>query len=389
MNKSELFWQTYLNLENELLELSKYVYITDEKLEYDDSNQLISQPCHTQLETFSPYIADLLVRTCVEIEAISKELYFELGGEKDRGSTNIFFDGDCLNLLNEKCKSSNKKVLVTCLSFNLINDNHKTIEPLKNAHKCKAPWERAYQAVKHDRYSSVSKGTVWNYISALGALYLLNIYYKNQKINSKFFEVSKLDFSFGSKVFSIKKPDINKYTVDVINGKEINDILVSDDSPYIIKYTDSSYHQILDAQKTEIDKRRDYINSQPELKENDFIDQLNKAFELEKKDKRQKVIISWELCRYRLNKRLPSTLPFELRKKLFVESREFNGRIRLQNNHKTANEITEENIQQEIDLAGTLAGMELEQYFENLKIVKAFQEGNCELVLDKGNVEYK
>ena len=32
MNKAELFWQTYLNFEKELLEVAKYIYITDEKL---------------------------------------------------------------------------------------------------------------------------------------------------------------------------------------------------------------------------------------------------------------------------------------------------------------------------------------------------------------------
>lgn len=31
MKKSDVFWQTYLKLEKELLEISKYVYITDEK----------------------------------------------------------------------------------------------------------------------------------------------------------------------------------------------------------------------------------------------------------------------------------------------------------------------------------------------------------------------
>ena len=28
MKKTDLFWQTYLNLEKELIEVSKYVYIT-------------------------------------------------------------------------------------------------------------------------------------------------------------------------------------------------------------------------------------------------------------------------------------------------------------------------------------------------------------------------
>ena len=49
MNKSELFWQTYLNLEKDLLEVAKYIYITDEKLIY--SNRTLKKEKYTkQLE---------------------------------------------------------------------------------------------------------------------------------------------------------------------------------------------------------------------------------------------------------------------------------------------------------------------------------------------------
>lgn len=388
MNKSELFWQTYLNLEKDLLEVAKYIYITDEKLIY--SNRTLKKENYTkQLDVFSPHIADLIVRTCIEIEAISKELYFELGGTKSRGDKDLFFDEDCLKLLDIKCKTSKKIIMITCSSFNLTEESNSVFKPLKEAHKRQGTdWERAYQAVKHDRYSSVSSGTIKNFIHALGALYLLNIYYRNEKINAKFLETNKLDFSFGSKVFSLKKPDMNKYTVDVVNGKTISGVLESDDSPYIFKYTDSSYHQILEATKRSVEMRMEYINSQPELKEPEFQQQLKESYEREKIDKQHRMIIAWELCKYRINKRLPASLPFEIRKKLFIESSEFNGRIRTKNNHKSEAEITEENIQSEIDLAGDLAGMELEQVFDNDKIIKSFSEGYCELVIDKGNVKY-
>ena len=81
MEKSQLFWQTYLNLEKELLEVAKYIYITDTVTSYSKGS-LITLSCKTQLDTFSPHIADLLIRTCIEIEAISKELYFDFSGKK-------------------------------------------------------------------------------------------------------------------------------------------------------------------------------------------------------------------------------------------------------------------------------------------------------------------
>ena len=63
-----------------------------------------------QLEVYSPFIADLLIRCCVEIEAISKEMYFEAGGVKQRGSSDVYFDTDCISFLNHKwniCIKSN------------------------------------------------------------------------------------------------------------------------------------------------------------------------------------------------------------------------------------------------------------------------------------------
>lgn len=184
MNRSEMFWQTYLKIENEMLEISKYIYITDEP---DDS----------QLNVFSPYIADLLIRVCVEIEAISKELYHNLGGEKKRGYNSLKFDVECLKKIDMTYKTSKKMVYVSCPMFNLTKDNNRMFRPLNKAHKTQGTaWESAYQAIKHDRYESLSKGTVRNLLHALGALYLLNIYNRNVKLYSKYTEVSKLDFSF-------------------------------------------------------------------------------------------------------------------------------------------------------------------------------------------------
>ena len=68
MNKANIFWQTYLNLENEILDLSKYIYITDTTTKIDSRTKTIKNvECKHQLDTYSSYIADLLVRCCVEI----------------------------------------------------------------------------------------------------------------------------------------------------------------------------------------------------------------------------------------------------------------------------------------------------------------------------------
>ena len=120
MKKSEMFWQTYLNLEREAIEVSKYIYFTDEIL-VNGKGGIVAQSCSTQLETFSPHIADLLVRCCVQIEAISKELYFDNGGTKARGDKNLYFDEDCLKLIDQKWQTHSKIVMVVAPFFNFTS----------------------------------------------------------------------------------------------------------------------------------------------------------------------------------------------------------------------------------------------------------------------------
>ena len=308
MNKSEIFWQTYLNLERELLELSRYVYITDHK-PINDGTEVKEETCSSQLETFSPHIADLLIRTCIEIEALSKELYFELGGEKKRGDPNLFFDEDCLKLIDIKCKTSKKVVIVSCSSFDLTNEQNYILKPLREAHKRQGTdWERAYQAVKHDRYSSISKGTVKNFLHALAALYLLNVYFRDDIFYTRYLDMNKLDLSMGSKVFSLRQPS-QQHVIDAVNGIETVGNLSSDDSPYVMKFTDDIYKQVIQADKQARENRIKYFQSQPESQEQAFIEQLSQATETAKKDPTQRLMPMWELGIYRINKKIPRDLP--------------------------------------------------------------------------------
>lgn len=387
MERSQLFWQAYLNLEKEVLKVAQYIYFTDEITTYSKGS-LVTSHCKTQLETFSPHIADLLIRTCVEIEAISKELYHNFGGPKARGDKNLFFDEDCLKLIDIKCKTHQKVVMVSCTSFNLKKEENLCFKPLREAHKRQGTdWEKAYQALKHDRYSSISRGTVKNLLHAMGALFLLNTYNKNVKLTSKYLDVKHLDFSLGSSIFAVKQPS-DEYVLKIINNQDITDILHADESPFVMKYTDLCYKQILDANQNMLEEIKKYWLSQPELRESEFILQMKQAKEREAKDPHQRVIPLWELSQYRLRKKIPATLSFEERKKLLISSPEWQSRIRQQNHHLDANGITEANIQAEIDHTGLLAGIELQQHFENIRMHKAFNEGYCELVLDTGNVRY-
>lgn len=359
MKKSDIFWQTYLNLEKEAIEVSKYIFFTDEVL-VNGKGGIVAQSCNTQLETFSPHIADLLVRCCVQIEAISKELYFDNGGTKARGDSSILFDEDCLKLIDIKWQTHNKTVMVVAPFFNFVKDENRILKPLKEAHKRQGTyWEKAYQAVKHDRYSSLHKGNVKAFIHALAALYLLNLYYRNDSWVTKYQDISKLDYSMGSAIFTVKPPVANQLWHG--NSPTITE------SPYVVSYQDADYLRLEEMQRKEEQALNDYWINQPELREPAFQAQLQGAVEREKKDPHQRVMHIWELAKYRLNKKIPNTLTFEERKVCLINSKEWNGWINQHNKHLSADELTEDNIQKEIDSVGTRWGMEIMKSFQKLE----------------------
>lgn len=367
MKKSDIFWQTYLNLEKEAIELSKYIFFTD-VVNINSNGRVDTQAYNSQLETFSPYIADLLVRCCVQIEAISKELYFDNGGTKLRGDKNLYFDEDCLKLIDMKWQTHNKIVMIVAPFFNLTKDENYILKPLKNAHKRQGNyWEKAYQAVKHDRYLSLQKGNVKAFLHALAALYLLNLYYRNDTWVTKYQDISKIDYSLGSSIFMVKPPVAEQLWYG--NNPTISE------SPYIVRYQDSGYQRIKEIQNNEEMELNEYWNNQPELHEIEFQNQLKEAIEKEKNNPNEKVMPIWELAKYRLNKKIPNNLTFEERKKLLIDSAEWNGWIHKNNKYITEEELTEENIQQEIDNVGTCWGIEIMKKYQKLEWISIALNG--------------
>lgn len=374
MKKSDIYWQTYLNLEKEAIEVSKYIFIADEII-VNRNGVEVEESCNNQLLTFSPHLADLLVRCCVQIEAISKELYYDNGGAKSRGDTTILFDVDCLKLIDQKWETYKKQVLVVAPFFNLTKEENRVLKPLKEAHKRKTYWGRAYQAVKHDRYSSLSKGNVKAFIQALAALYLLNIYYRNVSWIVKMEDFKKLDYSMGSSLFSVKAPVVGQLWY----GNEPT----PSESPFMIKYVDDDYKKIDEKQKNGKKELNEYLMSQPEMKEPAFISQLSEAAEREKIDPKQKLILSWELSKYKMNKKIPAALNLEEKKKKLLESDEWNGWINQHNKHLLPEEITEDNIQAEIERVAVTWGMEIEKHYLSRYnwLQLAFSSASCKVYI--------
>ncbi|MBF1406502.1 MAG: hypothetical protein HXN23_09845 [Porphyromonas sp.] len=247
---NNLYWNVYRSLERELLDIADTIHIDDE-----------------QLSTYSMRIANLLVRTVIEIESISKELYFREGGkwpldedsikreeksETEEGSgedssrnKNVqphpYFDTNCLDFLENKWTLSERMVVISTPRLYLVKEPNMCFKPLKGASKRGKPsWKKAYQDVKHNRGQSLKKGTLDNVIHALGALFLLNLYYKDQRFDLyKDEEPRDFDEHLGSSIFTVKIHPFSGY----INPGYTEDDAV-DECVYLIRITDESKARI-------------------------------------------------------------------------------------------------------------------------------------------------
>lgn len=368
MEKSILFKQTYINIEKQFIELSKYIFIADEKI-VNNNGQEVIEPTH-QLLTFSPYMADLLVSCCVQIEAISKELYFRLNGPKKRGDSEIKFDNDCLRNINIRWKTDNKCVYVVAPFLNLKREENRVLKPLRKAYKGQGTyWAKAYQAVKHDRYYYLHMGNVKALIQALAALYLLNVYYSNEAWTIQYKDLDKQDFSMGSALFSLPKPNSDK----LWEGNNP----VNNESPFVISYKDNIYQKINDIREKELNDLNTYWKQQPELNESAFIDQYKKA----SIEKGARFMPICELAKYRLQKLLPSTLSFSDRKQILIKSEAWNCLINQRNDPIAPENITEANIQDVINKVATRWGFQIANQYQKLEWIPIVNNGLCRIYI--------
>ena len=103
-----IFWQVFKNLEHEFLDLANVIHIND-----------------SQQEVYSMKIADIIIQTVVEIEALSKELYI-LNGGAVVPDEEMYFDTVCMNYLNNIWNLENKVVLVVSPNIYFDNDSYRS-----------------------------------------------------------------------------------------------------------------------------------------------------------------------------------------------------------------------------------------------------------------------
>lgn len=261
MKESDLFWSVYKNLEKETVNFSEYIHFSSD-----------------QKAVYSMSIADLIVRCAVEIEAISKKIYESLGGEMNQTDVNgekrdMYFDTDCLELIESKYLISKKEVIISAPTF-YFEEADRRIFPLYKSYKrgtSGSKWKQAYQALKHDRYGSLKKwATVENLVNALGALYLLNLYFKNTVYQLKE-GLESFDARVDSEVFSIVTYDASHITMsaglmdDSCIQEKQGDCLVH--ATYIIKCTDAHFSAMHKAMKKDDEEMRKKILNSPRVQQ--------------------------------------------------------------------------------------------------------------------------
>lgn len=247
MNKANYYWQVYKNLEREFVSLADMIHIDDYQLE----------------NVYSMRIADLIMRVAVEVESISKYLYVNNNGPKTN-PRDMYFDADCIAYLNSLWNLESKVAVVVSPILFLEKDENIFLTPLKNAHRTgsrAAKWEKAYQAVKHDRANSITKyGKIIYLLHALAALYVLNLYNKDERIeNIDDKGVKTTDNSFGSLLFAVKLHKAHGLNADgsFIKGDDFYQCV------YLTEYEANSKQSGMEALKAMNDYF--YQKAQPEL----------------------------------------------------------------------------------------------------------------------------
>jgi len=187
---TNIYYPVYKNLESEFLQLAFSIHIDD-----------------NQLGVYSSKITDLVIRAVTEIESISKELYKTSGGA-EKGK--IHFDRVAIKHLNGLWNLDKKVVIISSPNIFLANKILKPFEKNELKTGSKKPeqtfdWNNAYQNLKHDRANSLKYGSIKYLLSAMAALYILNVYFKNDVFNlGKDSAGATFPVNLGSEIFSIK-----------------------------------------------------------------------------------------------------------------------------------------------------------------------------------------
>lgn len=242
---SNIYYPVYKNLERGVLDLSYSIHIDDD-----------------QLRTYSSQISDLILRASAEIESISKELYKSNGGTK---TDHIKYDSDALFHLNSIWKLDKKIIIISSQNcFQTIKELKPFVQnEISTIHGRQTySWNISYQNLKHDRANSLNFGSVKYLFDIMSALFILNLYYKNQTI-LLYGDSSAVNFpiDLGSDLFSIKLHNYIGYD-GILTYQKSPDF---DECLYLVKYTEEYLNEVEISSKFASDKMNKLFNIHPKF----------------------------------------------------------------------------------------------------------------------------
>jgi hypothetical protein len=147
---SPKFWEYFLNVEADLAVCSRYVAFSSENF-----------------NTYSNEFGKIIVVACAEIDAILVELCKLIAPHEKPQSINQYFP-----IIHSKFSTfNNAKVDIRRDRLNL--------QPWEEWTDAKSPswWGNGYNRIKHDRTNHFQKANLHNALLAVGALFLVILYY--------------------------------------------------------------------------------------------------------------------------------------------------------------------------------------------------------------------
>ena len=297
MKKTNLYWPVYKNLEKEVIDLSFNVYFDDMQFEYildkTDGEKYVKTP------PYSIKIGDLLIRCCIEIEALTKEMTRcreddikkMLTFDKKKGIT---IAGRALYLKN--LWDLDKKIIyVSSPNMFFQKEENLAFAPFCYKAEDNDDFISAYNAIKHNRNKkTIYKGNIRFLLRAMAVLFLLNVYFKDEDVSlggRAFNNYIQFDENCGSNLFSLRvfRADNFYYMKNYLSETPV----AYKELPkctYIIKYSKESFNRISEVYCREMEKCMTQFNKAI----NDFLEKNPKFTYASKKDLHNEVLANNE-----------------------------------------------------------------------------------------------
>lgn len=224
--KTNMFFHSYEHIEKEVNKLTYSIMFTDDSI-----------------NVYSMEIADLIVRCNVEIESLAKEIYRKYNSDDDPQSA-----GPCISWLESNMNLNKKRISVVSPYCDFSINGLTEFAPFDYTPESIDNYYRVYNALKHDRVKNIKKANVYTLIRIMGALFILNIIYRDQMIPLGEEKSGRnVDKTAGSKFFMYKLAPCEDISILSGEKQDYSDCLyrvVKKDGEYsfAIRYIDIAGH---------------------------------------------------------------------------------------------------------------------------------------------------